>query len=93
MRLIDADELKEALRISWVRKAKMPMEADPFLTFAMSDIANAPTIDAVEVVRCKECKYWQDNNNGYPHEECRWGKEETPDDNDYCSYGERREDD
>jgi hypothetical protein len=21
-------------------------------------IANAPTIDAVEVVRCKDCKYW-----------------------------------
>lgn len=44
---------------------------------------------AVEVVRCKDCKYWQDNNNGYPHEECRWGHGETPDENDFCSYGER----
>ena len=46
---------------------------------------------AVEVVRCKDCKYWQDNNDGYPHEECRWGHGETPDANDFCSYGERKE--
>ena len=47
---------------------------------------------AVQVVRCKDCKYWQDNNDGYPHEECRWGHGETPDANDFCSYGERRSD-
>ena len=45
---------------------------------------------AVPVVRCKDCKYWQDNNDGYPHEECRWGHGETPDANDFCSYGERK---
>ena len=48
--------------------------------------------DVVEVVRCRDCKYWQDNNGGYPHEECRWGKGETPDADDFCSYGERRAD-
>lgn len=47
--------------------------------------------DLVEVVRCKDCRYWQDNNGGYPHEECRWGKEETPDEDDFCSYGERKD--
>ena len=56
-------------------------------------IADAPTVDAVEVVRCKDCKYWQDNNDGYPHEECRWVHEETPDADDFCSYGERKEGD
>ena len=45
---------------------------------------------AVQVVRCKDCKYWQDNNDGYPHEECRWWHGETPDANDFCSYGERK---
>ena len=24
-------------------------------------------------------------------EECRWGKGETPDEDDFCSYGERKE--
>lgn len=47
----------------------------------------------VEVVLCKDCKYWQDNNDNYPHEECRWGHGETPDANDFCSYGERKEND
>lgn len=55
------------------------------------ELYNLPTADVVEVVRCKDCKYWQDNNNGYPHEECRWGKDETPDKDDFCSYGERKE--
>ena len=47
----------------------------------------APYADVVEVVRCKDCEYWQDNNGGYPHDECRWDKEETPDADDYCSFG------
>ena len=44
----------------------------------------------VEVVRCKDCKYWQDNNGGYPYPECRWGHDETPEEDDFCSFGERR---
>lgn len=54
-------------------------------------LIQAPTEDVVEVVRCKDCKYWQDNNNGYPHEECRWYKGETPDADDFCSYGTPKE--
>ena len=27
-----------------------------------SDVDNAPTIDAVEVVRCKDCKYYLNSN-------------------------------
>lgn len=34
-------------------------------------IKSVPTADVVEVVRYKDCKYWQDNNDGYPHQECR----------------------
>ena len=49
-----------------------------------------PTIDAVRVVRCKDCRYWQDNNGGYPNKECRWKEDETPDADDFCSCGERK---
>ena len=45
------------------------------------------------LVRCKDCRYWQDNNGGYPHPDCRWGHDETPDDEDYCSFGERKDGD
>lgn len=47
-------------------------------------IKSAPIADVVEVVRCKDCKYWQ---------ECRWGNYETPDPDDYCSYGELKDGD
>lgn len=44
------------------------------------------------IILCKDCKYWQDNNNGYPHEECRWREDETPNETDFCSNAERRTD-
>ena len=43
-----------------------------------------------ELVRCRECIYWQDNNDGYPHKDCKWREDETPDPEDFCSAGERR---
>ena len=59
----------------------------------IDSISKLPAADVAPVVRCKDCKYWQDNNDGYPHEECRWGHGETPDANDFCSYGTRKEGD
>lgn len=44
-----------------------------------------------QVILCKDCRYWQSNNGGYPHPECRWGNDETPDEDDYCSFAERLE--
>ena len=44
-----------------------------------------------QVILCKDCWYWQGNNGGYPHPECRWGNDETPDADDYCSFAERME--
>jgi hypothetical protein len=55
----------------------------------LTEIHYAP--DAV--VRCRDCKYWQDNNGGYPHQDCKWNANETPDEDDYCSCGERKETD
>lgn len=45
-----------------------------------------------EVVRCKDCRYWQEYQEGhYPNELCPWDKNETTDEDDYCSFGERRQ--
>lgn len=91
-RYIDADALIEMLH----KKVKSDYEIGIYTHAVLTEsfiqfVEKQPTADVVEVVRCKDCKYWQDNNGGYPHEECRWGKGETPDADDYCSYGERRE--
>lgn len=53
-------------------------------------IIKQPEADVVEVVHCKNCKYYQDNNGGYPHPDCKWGNGETPDEDDFCSAGERK---
>ena len=44
-------------------------------------------IEQSELVMCKDCVYWQDNNDGYPHKDCKWNQDETPDPDDYCSGG------
>lgn len=59
-----------------------------------ADILSAlPTVDAVPVVRCKDCRYWQDNNGGEQYDYCKWRLDETPDEDDFCSLGERKEGD
>ena len=45
-----------------------------------------PSADAVEVVRCRNCKHVQTIN--CPFFKAKWGYT----DDDYCSCGERRED-
>ena len=54
------------------------------------EIDEMPTIDAVPVVRCKDCKFWQQatQNSGY----CSMGFAPTAYADDFCSFGERRED-
>lgn len=54
-------------------------------------IAALRPIGREQVILCKDCRYWQNNNGGYPHPECRWGNDETPDEDDYCSFAERLE--
>ena len=59
---------------------------------------NAPTVDAVEVVRCRECKHYracEDEECESYKGECTFlvGLEGCMYESDYCSYGERREHD
>lgn len=62
------------------------------------DLINEPTADVVEVVRCKDCKYWRSKNSKDTQGICvcgdmdmNYGGEFYPFANDFCSYGERRE--
>lgn len=55
-------------------------------------IANAPTVDAVEVVRCRECKHCDPENGHCDHSMGTAAPlKRKPD--DFCSYGERKEGD
>ena len=89
-RLIDADELENEFGIS---------DAD---IIAREVIRDAPTVDAVPVVRCRECKHHRDKNE----QERQYLVEDilictSPDATDdcwnavwpdhFCSCGERKE--
>lgn len=50
------------------------------------DIDNAPTVDAVPVVRCKDCKHYDIGGSCII---CGF-QSRKPD--DFCSYGERKDD-
>lgn len=54
------------------------------------EVIEAPTIDAVEVVRCKECKYWDKATIRKGFLICLASGMEIMAD-DYCSYGKRKE--
>ena len=54
-------------------------------------IKDAETVDAVEVVRCKDCEFW--NDGWFPEctmGKCKRGKPVLTEPHHYCSYGVRR---
>ena len=89
MRLIDADALKDNLLVKGINSV-------------WDLLKNTPTVDAVPVIRCKDCKYWlphsqfgfdEDNDEYYDYCELL-----VPDDDyyaitrqaeDFCSKAER----
>lgn len=82
-RLIDANALKErAIRVSTVK------EHCYFKAVGTREIDKAPTVDAVEVVRCLDCKHFNlfrlECHNEYMN---GWIGMDG-----FCSYGERKSD-
>lgn len=106
MRLVDADVLK----------VKQQEDADLFIgddtlsgksrrdeaLNAVANIINAPTVDAVPVVRCKDCKHKPigtgvNHDIEFPDDVCPCKCEDDwyswmPRDDFFCAWGERRKD-
>lgn len=81
MRLVDADVADK-----WMR------QNNAFIDAAI--LKAIPTIDAVPVVRCQECKRWYADPDSYgkddgPKGKCMKSFEDTYSD-DFCSYGQRK---
>lgn len=60
----------------------------------IADATDAPTIDAVEVVRCKDCKHKVLTEDGEYNTEdivCDYWSSDGLNASDFCSYGERSE--
>lgn len=79
MRLINADELKG--------KAFADPDDGEYFVYCQ-DIDEAPTVDAVQVVRCRECIHF--DPEGYGGASCaETGAMIWPNSDDYCSRGQR----
>ena len=103
MRLIDADAFIRFLAEQRVKNTGMFTNGvNKALNIAISALKNqqiTPTVDAVPVVRCRDCKNWEPygskaaRNIGGPIERyggceiCSGGRLES----DFCSYGKIRE--
>ena len=90
MRLIDADALIVEIKTClWDWESVNGIMAKTVLNQTITDVGNMPTIDAVPVVRCKDCKHGDKENGQYY---CHYTGETWNDGNFYCAGGERKDD-
>ena len=82
-RLIDFEEVYKVLTDNYHHRTEIQHEA---LKEALSKV---PTVDAAEVVRCKDCKRYWKNSVMTDVPVCL----ASPKDDAFCSEGERRKDD
>ena len=81
MRTIDVDEAIINFGFEW---DDIPPTREEFVRF----LKKQPTVDAVPVVRCRECKYHHDRGTHF----CDALGMDCPDDSEFfCSYGKRKE--
>lgn len=87
MRLIDVDDLMDWSEI-------VPLTGDGGIDINDFDekLKSMPTVDAVPVIRCKDCIRWRRSKSDITAKVCDWDRYEKTE-NDYCSWAKRREDD
>lgn len=97
-RLIDAEELYkelEEVRMDYIDEDSMSSKfaADVIETVQDEYLKKCPVVDAVPVVRCENCRYWERwetiagvSNKGY----CLCHNVDGIEADDFCSYGERK---
>lgn len=93
MRLIDADGLLPMMKYATTDSEIGVFPVKIGFNEITKVIDDAPTVDAVPVIRCKDCKHykWADNRAfGFPVKRCEWTGFEDVDDDDYCSMAERK---
>jgi len=98
-RLIDANEAKRRIIALATGCHSEVLTVDSVIMM----LNQADTVDAVEVVNCKDCKHWHEETGWcyhhshfigskgeacHPWESCDW---KMLDADDFCSYGERRD--
>ena len=100
VRLIDGDELIVKLYqhqpMDWTGSDAEVQELNDWKLFR-NMVDNSPTVDAVPVVRCKDCKYYKPQKKSAHWEHranyCNRVVTIKVQPYDFCSYGERKDGD
>ena len=98
MRLIDADNALKAFAVEYKEtkelidsgEAHLDNLAEGFTEAAHIIKYIATIVDAVPVVRCRDCKYY-DRGECYHPRHGRHLQSICQEDDDFCSYGERKD--
>ena len=80
MRLIDAHKLLDDIEMN-----KDTVD----IVDIVESIIMSPTVDAVPVIRCKDCRYWYQDFDGKCIASTPYGTD--TDEDDFCSRAERKE--
>lgn len=80
-RYIDAERFKR-----WIQENYVLYDGDRYF----SDIDAQPTVDAVEVVRCKDCTHCDCSIDGMGFFYCDFDEGRTVSPNGFCNVAERR---
>ena len=89
-RLIDADKINYHEHTECMGHG----DFETVRTVTDKEIAEIPTVDAVPVVRCHDCKHWDsetwfcDNHSTFDPHGLEWNMFSE---DDFCSYGERKD--
>lgn len=86
MRLIDADWVLEHIKPYELSDEDWNVTGGTAIRLIHNAIDQAPTIDAVPVVRCKDCEYFGVNDENVPYCFNPFGLDD-PEPNGFCNYG------
>lgn len=88
-RLIDADVLIHKLKTA-IELGQKVDESVTELHAVLGDVESMPTIDAVPVIRCKDCRHAHKGAFNPGYKRCDYnGEIKSP--QDFCSWAERKE--
>lgn len=92
MRLIDADAMHKFVEDK-VAEGKDGWANGVGYEWAwtLTAVDMQPTVDAIPVVRCKDCYYYKPGKDYLPYcDHADGGIADWPQEDDFCSYGKRR---
>lgn len=95
IKYINADELY--INLDTMKNPDTEFATDDYIdgfsdgiSAVIKELEIMPVADVLPVVRCKDCKYYETGKNYEPYCNHINGLDEAKD-NDFCSYGERKE--